>query len=70
MFPGMRVLWSGTGRQSVASDSPSRVITLPALPAHTPWRKMGGIKEENKRVHKAQVFLLHLSEDAFDITCN
>lgn len=38
MFPGMRVLWSGTERQFVAVDSPSRVITLRAPPVHRLWR--------------------------------
>jgi len=37
-FPGMRVLCSGNERRSVAADSPSRGITLPAPPAHTPWK--------------------------------
>lgn len=67
MFPGMRVLWSGTERQSVAAGFPSRVITLPAPPAHTLWsrtkgckeKKNGGfgIEEENKRAHKAYKLL-------------
>ena len=53
----MRVLWSGTERQSVAADSPSRVITLPAPPAHTPCRDVKeeqeeGNTEENKCVQK------------------
>lgn len=67
VFPGMQVLWSGTERQSVAAGFPSRAITLPAPPAHRPWwrtkgckekKKWGfGIKEGNKRAHKAYKWL-------------
>lgn len=63
MFPGMQVLWSGTERQSVAADSPSKGTTLPAPPAHTPWRVVKerwqlGVTEECKCVHKPHMVLL------------